>query len=156
MHWLPSSQRRYAVDFDGDGHVDLRGSATDAIGSVASFLSMHGWQPGSPVALPAGVDGDTRELVAAGIKPWLPLREMRTKGVQPQAVSDVSLDEAPVALIDLVTPDQPTEYWLGFDNFYVITRYNRSSFYAMSVFLLAESLREARATSTSAEQRPTP
>ena len=154
--FMPSSQRRYAVDFDGDGHIDLRGSATDAIGSVASFLSMHGWQPGSPVALPAGVDGDTRELVAAGIKPWLPLREMRTKGVQPQAVSDVSLDEAPVALIDLVTPDQPTEYWLGFDNFYVITRYNRSSFYAMSVFLLAESLREARATSTSAEQRPTP
>ncbi len=154
--FMPSSQRRYAVDFDGDGHVDLRGSATDAIGSVASFLSMHGWQPGSPVALPAGVDGDTRELVAAGIKPWLPLREMRTKGVQPQVVSDISLDEAPVALIDLVTPDQPTEYWLGFDNFYVITRYNRSSFYAMSVFLLAESLREARATSTSAEQRPTP
>ena len=154
--FMPSSQRRYAVDFDGDGHIDLRGSATDAIGSVASFLSMHGWQPGSAIALPAGVDGDTRELVAAGIKPWLSLREIRDKGVQPLIADDAALADLPVALIDLVTPDQPTEYWLGFDNFYVITRYNRSSFYAMSVFLLAESLRETRATTTVAAQHPTP
>ncbi len=154
--FMPSSQRRYAVDFDGDGHIDLRGSATDAIGSVASFLSMHGWQPGSAIALPAGVDGDTRELVAAGIKPWLSLREIRDKGVQPLIADDAALADLPVALIDLVTPDQPTEYWLGFDNFYVITRYNRSSFYAMSVFLLAESLRETRATTTVAGQHPTP
>ena len=154
--FMPSSQRRYAVDFDGDGHIDLRGSATDAIGSVASFLSMHGWRPGSAIALPAGVDGDTRELVAAGIKPWLSLREIRDKGVQPLIADDAALADLPVALIDLVTPDQPTEYWLGFDNFYVITRYNRSSFYAMSVFLLAESLRETRATTTVAGQHPTP
>ncbi len=154
--FMPSSQRRYAVDFDGDGHIDLRGSATDAIGSVTSFLSMHGWQPGSAIALPAGVDGDTRELVAAGIKPWLSLREIRDKGVQPLIADDAALADLPVALIDLVTPDQPTEYWLGFDNFYVITRYNRSSFYAMSVFLLAESLRETRATTTVAGQHPTP
>ena len=142
--FMPSSQRRYAVDFDGDGHIDLRGSATDAIGSVASFLSMHGWQPGQTVALPAGVDGDTRELVAAGIKPWLSLREIHDKGARAMIADDTALVDQPVALIDLVTPDQPTEYWLGFNNFYVITRYNRSSFYAMSVFQLAESLREAR------------
>ncbi len=55
---------------------------------------------------------------------------------------------ASAALIDLVTPDQPTEYWIGFDNFYVITRYNRSSFYAMSVFQLAEALREAQSVKT--------
>jgi len=50
----------------------------------------------------------------------------------------------PAALIDLVTPDAPTEYWLGYQNFFVITRYNRSSFYAMAVYQLAEALRAAR------------
>jgi membrane-bound lytic murein transglycosylase B len=142
--FMPSSQRNFAVDFDGDGRVDLRGSAADAIGSVARYLNVHGWRPGQPVALPVGVTGDAAALVAAGIKPSLPLREMRKRGVLPFAAdTDDALADAPVALIDLVSPGQPTEYWIGFDNFYVITRYNRSSFYAMSVFLLAESLREA-------------
>ena len=65
-----------------------------------------------------------------------------TKHVQ-SAVAEGDADR-PAALIDLVTPNQPTEYWAGFDNFFVITRYNRSSFYAMSVFQLAEALREGR------------
>ncbi|MFT3960372.1 lytic murein transglycosylase B [Propionivibrio sp.] len=142
--FMPSSQRRFAVDFDGDDRIDLGGSAADAIGSVARFLSMHGWQPGGPVAVPAGVEGDAAALVAAGIKPSLPLREIRERGIVPLTIGAERFADAPAALIDLVSPDQPTEYWLGFDNFYAITRYNRSSFYAMSVFMLAESLREAR------------
>ena len=68
---------------------------------------------------------------------------MMNQGVAPLDPVE-SLMTRPSALIDLVSPDQPTEYWLGFDNFYVITRYNRSSFYAMSVFQLAEALREQR------------
>jgi membrane-bound lytic murein transglycosylase B len=100
---------------------------------VARFLNAHGWQAGQPVAVPA---------VAAGVKPSLPLREMRERGVLP-IVDAEDFANLPVTLIDLVSSDQPTEYWIGFDNFYVITRYNHSSFYAMSVFLLAESLREA-------------
>ncbi len=144
--FMPSSQRNYAVDFDGDDRIDLRRSTTDAIGSVARFLHMHGWQAQAPVAVPASVDGDPSALIAAGIKPSQPLQELRNQGVTPLQDTD-SLAEHPAALIDLVSPDQPTEYWIGFDNFYVITRYNRSSFYAMSVFMLAESLREAfRAT----------
>lgn len=141
--FMPSSQRNYAVDFDGDDRIDLRRSPTDAIGSVARFLNLHGWQPGTPVAVPASVTGDPAELIAAGIKPSQPLHEMQKRGVD--ALRDAEqLAGLPAALIDLVSPDQPTEYWIGFDNFYVITRYNRSSFYAMSVFMLGEALREAR------------
>ena len=141
--FMPSSQRRYAVDFDGDDKIDLRRSSTDAIGSVARFLNMHGWQARAPVALPVLVEGDPAPLIAAGMKPALPLQELARQGVT--IIGDsVQFTEYPAALIDLVTPDQATEYWVGFDNFYVITRYNRSSFYAMSVHQLAEALREAQ------------
>ena len=148
--FMPGSLRRFAVDFDGDGRIELRHSTADAIGSVASYLNRHGWQSNAPVALPARVDGDPAPLIAAGIKPAQALGELARQGVtlletDPRAAEkQADLAEWPVALIDLVTPDWPTEYWIGFDNFYVITRYNRSSFYAMSVFQLAEALRQAR------------
>jgi membrane-bound lytic murein transglycosylase B len=141
--FMPSSQRRYAVDFDGDDRIDLRRSPTDAIGSVARFLKLHGWQPGAPIALAASTDNDPRELIAAGIKPWHPLSELLNQGVRTRGDTS-ALGAQAAALIDLVTPEQATEYWIGFDNFYVITRYNRSSFYAMSVFQLAEALRLAQ------------
>ena len=137
--FMPSSQRRYAVDFDGDGKVDLTRSAADAIGSVASFLAQHGWEAGGTVALPATVEGDPTPLVALGIKPGRSLSELITAGVRSEGDTT-----KPAAVIDLVSPDQETEYWVGFQNFYVITRYNRSSFYAMSVFQLAEAIRERR------------
>lgn len=137
--FMPSSQRRYAVDFDADDRIDLRNSVTDAIGSVARFLQQHGWQAGTPVAAPARVEGDPAHLVAAGIKPEALLQELTKQGVSAEGDAD-----RPAALIDLVTPDAPTEYWVGFENFYVISRYNRSSFYAMSVFQLAEEIRETR------------
>ena len=141
--FMPSSRRNFAVDFDGDGRVDLSHSAADAIGSVASFLSQHGWRSGEPVALPASVNEDAVALVALGIAPSMPLREMRERGVSILAAGAAELAElaeVPVALVGLPSPGQPTEYWIGFTNFHVLTRYNRSRFYAMSVFLLAESL----------------
>ena len=149
--FMPGSQRRFAVDFDGDGRIELRSNTADAIGSVARYLNLHGWQSGAPVALPVYVSGDPTPLIDAGIKPALPLGAMAQHGVtlietgkaQTEKLAE-SFAEWPAALIDLVTPDQPTEYWVGFDNFYVITRYNRSSFYAMSVFQLAEALRQAK------------
>ena len=141
--FMPSSQRHYAVDFDGDNKIDLRRSTTDAIGSVARFLNIHGWQTRAPVAVPAIVIGDPTPLVAAGIKPGLPLPELAKQGVTARGDTG-QFGEQAAALIDLVSPDQATEYWIGFDNFYVITRYNRSSFYAMSVFQLAEALRAAQ------------
>ena len=74
--FMPSSQRRFAVDFDGDDRIDLRNSTNDAIGSVARYLHLHGWQASAPVAVPARMEGDPTALIAAGIKPAMPLREL--------------------------------------------------------------------------------
>ncbi|MDR1648104.1 MAG: lytic murein transglycosylase B [Zoogloeaceae bacterium] len=141
--FMPGSQRRYAVDFDGDGRIDLAHSVADAIGSVAHFLNQHGWQAGSPIAVPADLARVAPEQVetwiARGIQPMLTVRDLRATGVASAAKEDET-----VTLIDLVTPGKATEYWLGYGNFYVITRYNRSSFYAMSVFQLAETLRSSK------------
>ena len=150
--FLPSSIRAYAVDFDGDGRVDLTRSPEDAIGSVANFLKEHGWESGGPVAVAAKVgaggtapegraDGMTpAALLAEGILPRRSPAEMAEFGV----ATEGAVPDAPAALIDLVTPDAATEYWLGYRNFYVITRYNRSSFYAMAVYQFARELKAAR------------
>jgi membrane-bound lytic murein transglycosylase B len=135
--FMPGSQRRYAVDFDGDGRVDLGNSTEDAIGSVARFLEQHGWEGGRPVAVRAKVSGDPDPaLIEAGIRPSLRAGDLAGRGIAADADA-----EAVVTLVDLVSPGRTTEYWLGYNNFYVITRYNRSSFYAMSVFQLAEAIR---------------
>lgn len=139
--FLPSSIRAYAVDFDRDGRIDLVGSPTDAIGSVANFLKEHGWESDGPVAVPVkvGVGGtmDHETLIAEGILPARRPAELSQFGV---AVPGDAPD-APAALIDLATPNVATEYWLGYRNFYVITRYNRSSFYAMAVYQFARELK---------------
>jgi len=141
--FLPSSIRAYAVDFDGSGQIDLTGSPTDAIGSVANFLKLHGWESGGPVAIKVGAGGTAHEqLIAEGIKPVRRPAEMSDFGV----VVPAEAPDAPAALIDLVTPDADTEYWLGYQNFFVITRYNRSSFYAMAVYQFAQALKAARLT----------
>lgn len=121
---------------------DLLDSESDAIGSVANYLHQHGWQAGGRVALEATTNGnDVQPLLDAGITPRFSRTEFEAVGV----ISEPPLrDEERAALIDLVAPDSATEYWLGLNNFYVITRYNRSSFYAMAVFQLAEALRAAR------------
>ena len=147
----PGSQRRYAVDFDGDQRIDLGNSVDDAIGSVAHFLEQHGWLAGQPVAVPATTNGEPDgTLLQAGLRPTLKAADLADKGIR------ASVDpEASVALIDLVSPGRETEYWLGFENFYVITRYNRSSFYAMSVFQLGEEIRNrmcARQPATAANR----
>ena len=135
--FMPGSQRRYAVDFDNDQRVDLGNSVDDAIGSVGRFLEQHGWQAGQAVAVPAHGNGEPeRALLEAGIRPSITVAEFADRGIQAEAAPQMN-----AALIDLVSPGKETEYWLGFDNFYVITRYNRSSFYAMSVFQLAEEIK---------------
>jgi membrane-bound lytic murein transglycosylase B len=135
--FMPGSQRRYAVDFDGDQRVDLGNSVDDAIGSVARFLEQHGWQARQPIAVQAmTASTPDAELLQAGLRPSLKVADLADKGIR------ANIDpQATAALIDLVSPGRETEYWLGFENFYVITRYNRSSFYAMSVFQLGEEIR---------------
>jgi membrane-bound lytic murein transglycosylase B len=104
--FMPSSQRNYAVDFDGDGRIDLRHSTADAIGSVARYLQQYGWQKGAPVAVPARVDGDPAALIAAGIKPALTVQELSARGVFMARPADDDAQRA-AALIDLETPGQP-------------------------------------------------
>ena len=141
--FLPSSVRAYAVDFDRNGRIDFDSDPVDAIGSVANYLRAHGWQTDAPVAERArlAADTDSAALVAAGIEPTLNPALLAQSGV---STLDGRTAAAVATLVDLETPGAETEYWLGYRNFYVITRYNRSSFYAMSVFELAEALRLRR------------
>ncbi|WP_415257992.1 lytic murein transglycosylase B [Thauera phenylacetica] len=141
--FLPSSMRAYALDFDNSGAIDFESDPIDAIGSVANYLRAHGWQAGAPVAERARLSPatDAASLVTAGIEPTLAPAMLADNGV---TTVDGRAAAAAATLVDLETPGADTEYWLGYRNFYVITRYNRSSFYAMSVFELAEALRLGR------------
>jgi membrane-bound lytic murein transglycosylase B len=140
---MPGSYRRYAVDLDGDGRPDLSGSYADAIGSVANFLKQHGWKTGEPVAYPAQVRGDRyRGLIEAGIRPSLRCGSLEQIGVS--AAGEVKADAA-CALVELATPDAASEYLAAFTNFYVLTRYNRSSMYAAAVLELAQAVKQAAA-----------
>lgn len=135
--FLPSSIRQWAVDFDHDGRIDLMASPDDAIGSVAHFLAAHGWEEDGPILAPAKAEGPRiDELLAEGIKPQRTPEQLAEFGVIANAAPP-----CPTALIDYVTPDMPTSYRLGYNNFYVITRYNRSTFYATAVYELAEAVK---------------
>jgi membrane-bound lytic murein transglycosylase B len=137
--FMPSSARRYGVDFDRDGHVDLR-RPSDAIGSVGNFLKQHGWRRGGEVLLPARVSGEAwRGHLDDGLSsPRRPLGEWLRLGVEP---AKAPADEAePATLVELGGSEVPSEYRLGFRNFYVLTRYNRSAFYAAAVSDLAQAL----------------
>jgi len=142
--FLPSSIRAYAVDFDGDGRIDFESGPVDAIGSVARYLAEHGWRRGEPVAEPAQIGGaDPQPLVDAGIEPVLAPEMLAQAGI---SAANGTPAATTATLVDLATPGMNTEYWLGYRNFYVITRYNKSSFYAMAVFQLGQALREAQGT----------
>ena len=139
--FMPGSYLRYALDFDGDGVVDLRASAADAIGSVANFLKQHGWQAHAPVMAAASVSGEGYKPFADGsVDPKHPVAELAKAGVR---VDGVPAEER-AALIELENGEAPSEYRLGLGNFYVLTRYNRSSFYASAVMDLAAALLKAR------------
>ena len=158
--FLPSSRRRLAIDFDSDGRIDLAASPADAIGSVANFLVEHGWERDAPIAVIVTVSGEgVQALIDEGIAPQRTPGQMESADVSiskvvspatPETVSrkvgagDTALPDRPAALIDLITPGAMTEFRLGYRNFYVITRYNRSSFYAAAVMDLAAALRGSK------------
>jgi membrane-bound lytic murein transglycosylase B len=138
--FMPGSIRRHAVDFDGDGRIDLMRNNGDAIGSVASFLANHGWRTGEPTHFQARLADESKisPLIEAGIEPKFTIAQLASYGVSSTQKVPPAM---PLALIDLPNGDEPTVYTLGAPNFYVITRYNRSSFYAMAVIDLANELR---------------
>jgi membrane-bound lytic murein transglycosylase B len=137
--FIPSSYRAYAVDFDNDGKRDLWGSLDDIIGSVANYFHRHGWEPGGPVTIPATVSGTRyKKILDRGYKPGTVLGAMRHKGITPGRPMP---DDLRGALLSFEMKNGP-EYWIGFNNFYVITRYNHSPLYAMAVYQLSEEIRE--------------
>ncbi|HCN91011.1 MAG TPA: lytic murein transglycosylase B [Oxalobacteraceae bacterium] len=147
--FMPGSIRQYAVDFDNDGQIDLRNSPIDAIGSVANFLAQHGWQRGEPIVFPASVvspaengAGETWETyIGQGLEAKFTLDELQRSGVRPSVALPA---DSLFGLVDLQNGFEPTEYWLGTANFFAITQYNRSFFYAMSVIDLGAAVRAAR------------
>lgn len=142
--FMPGSARRWAVDFDGNGAVELSRSPADAVGSVANFLRKHGWQPGGEVLLPARVNGQGHRAFATGsVEPRHPVSELVSAGVRVEQADKVMAERA--ALIELASPGAPSEFRVGLQNFYALTRYNRSAFYASAVHDLAEAIRLKRA-----------
>ncbi|NNE06558.1 MAG: lytic murein transglycosylase B [Xanthomonadales bacterium] len=138
--FIPSSYRAYAVDFDGNGHRDLWRSTADVVGSVANYLHQHGWRPGDPVVnrarpLPAA---DPELASRRDFKPKLNVGQLAEKGYHGSA----DLDPERKAAVLKLDEGSHQSYWLTFDNFYVITRYNRSPLYAMAVLQLSEAILE--------------
>ena len=139
--FMPSSILKHAVDFDGDGSIDLRNSIPDAIGSVANFLQQHGWQAGPAPVYRATVSPERtwEKLTGLGLQATLSADVLRAAGV----TSDAALPPGMLfGLVDLQNGAEPTEYWLASNNFFTITLYNRSYFYAMSVLDLGRAVRE--------------
>jgi membrane-bound lytic murein transglycosylase B len=143
--FMPGSIRKFAVDFDGDGRIDLRNSPVDAIGSVAHFLVQHGWKRGEPIAFPVTVSNESTRgwdmFIGQSLEAKFRLDELKAAGITPTVEPPADLQ---YGLVDLQNGGEPTEYWLGSNNFFAITQYNRSFFYAMSVVDLGRAVRTAR------------
>ena len=142
--FIPSSYRAYAVDFDTDGRRDLWGSNADVVGSIGHYLAQHGWQAGQPVAVAARLQrGRPTNVPIADKRPLSPgttLVELASAGVEPVADGngDPIAGDTKATLLEL--DGAGTEYWLGFANFYAITRYNHSNLYAMAVHQLGREI----------------
>jgi membrane-bound lytic murein transglycosylase B len=137
--FMPSSYRDFAVDFDGDGFADIWNNTRDAIASVAHYFQQHGWKMNDPVLARAHTAHDFDKSIPTNeLKPTTTLLDLASKGIAP--VID-GLGTNRNATLLLQEGDYGPEYWLGFDNFYTITRYNHSSMYAMAAHQLAEAIK---------------
>lgn len=153
--FMPGSIAAYAIDFDGDGRIDLETPA-DAIGSVANYLRGHGWISGLPAYYPAHFakepprreTADMTTLLAPDIVPAFDVKQLLALGVRPGAQAQQHTGQ--FALVELfngnpAVPQNRPHYILGTQNFYVVTRYNRSSYYALAVLQLGEAVADRRA-----------
>jgi membrane-bound lytic murein transglycosylase B len=139
--FMPSSYRRYAIDFDRDGAIDLANSPADAIGSIASYLSAHGWTEGEPASVSIKLPAGTQTALVTGLERSHRVEELRQRGVK---FGDDEMPGSPCSIVELPTPGKPAKYVAGFGNFAAITAYNRSTFYASAVLELANAVRAAR------------
>lgn len=141
--FMPSSVRDYAVDFNGDGKIDLINSAADAIGSIAHYFQAFGWQSGMAATYPVTISYpvfDSASLLERDILPSFKPTEFSSKGATLEAQG--LLHNGLLALIKLENGDAAPSYFAGTANFYTITRYNKSSYYAMAVLELGQAVRE--------------
>lgn len=137
--FMPSSYRAYAVDFDADGHRDIWTNPTDAIGSIANYLKVHGWRAGESIVHRTELDKPLPEgITGTDLKPAFSREELAVAGF---SLADLPAGNDLLSVIALTQPDGE-EYWLGRQNFYAITRYNHSRMYAMAVVQLAEAIRQ--------------
>ncbi|MHB8744013.1 MAG: lytic murein transglycosylase B [Sulfuricaulis sp.] len=137
--FMPSSYRQYALDFNGDGKRDIMANPADAIGSVANYLKQHGWEPGEPVAGGVNLEGSQySQIEKLGSRPVLSERQLTHYGIFPHRLEH---PERRAALIS-VAGRYGRLFRLGYNNFYVITRYNHNNQYAMAVYELGEMLRQ--------------
>ncbi|MFM8340866.1 MAG: lytic murein transglycosylase, partial [Methylomonas sp.] len=134
--FMPSSFLKWAVDFNGDGHRDLW-NPEDAIGSVANYFSQHGWQANQPVVSATRGTYSGIENLEAGIEPQYPLPTLTQAGIEP---AEPCRCDYPLRLL-LLRHHSHDQYLLGHPNFYVITRYNHSTHYAMAVHELAQAIK---------------
>ncbi len=144
--FMPGSWRQHAVDFDGDGRIDLIASPADAIGSVAHYLSEYGWKPGQATHYSVRLPADPitrRRLLAPDIKPTFSAADLVEAGVE---ISEAARDHVgPLAVIELQNgPKKPTTVLLGTENFWAVTRYNWSAYYALAVIELGQAVKVRR------------
>jgi membrane-bound lytic murein transglycosylase B len=143
--FMPGSVNRFAVDFDGDGRIDLNGSSADVIGSVAHYMAQHGWQRGmaTTYAVEVPVDSSARAtLLQPDILPSFSAEQMAALGAELD--SDGRAHIGPMALVELQNGAAAPSYVAGTQNFYAVTRYNWSSYYAMAVITLGEAVKRQR------------
>ena len=141
--FMPSSWARYAVDFDHDGRIDLFASPADAIGSVANYFKAFNWQPGLPTHYPVRFDAerlDLDALLTPDILPTFSVASFQAKGAVLEGAA--LAHTGPLALVELQNGAEPPSYVAGTDNFYAVTRYNWSSYYAMAVIELGQAVEQ--------------
>ncbi len=153
--FMPGSYRNFAVDFDADGRADLWSSADDAIGSVANFLARHDWERDQPVLLHAVIEGDERDAVLRRLDGGMSERRSFDAWAIDGVVSldappDLAPDPVGLLMLEEGSGDGGESYWIAANNFYVLTRYNRSRLYASAVWHLANAIKAQRDQALSA------
>jgi membrane-bound lytic murein transglycosylase B len=138
--FMPSSYRRHAVDYDGDGAIDLLNSPADAIGSIASYMKAYGWVPGEAPKAPVRLEPGSETDLVSGLQRVHQVSDVQTKGV---VFANIEPPAGLISIFELPTPGKPSKFYAGFTNFEVVTRYNRSTFYASAVLELGDAIHKA-------------
>ncbi len=141
--FIPSSFQSYAIDFDGDGEKNIWTNNSDAIGSVAHYFKRHGWQKGQPVADKLALAKENNitadDACKRSCKPKLTIADFKHKGLQ----GKTTMSDKAKAILLILKQQNNKEYWLGYTNFYVISRYNHSTLYSMAVYQLSQEIKSA-------------